>query len=125
MFPAVSNLAHDLLFRMAMTSSLDSIYKKLAPSLETGGAGHGQDARLDSARHISPGVAHELNNILTIIKGYADRLRLKNADNPALEPHLKLIAEAAWRAAAIVRDATPKETSPPAQPQPNLPTTVA
>ena len=126
MFHVSGNLAHDLLGETLMSSSLDSIYKKLASSHETGGTEHLRDARFDPARHISPVVAHELNNILTIIKGYADRLLLKNAANPTLEPHLKLIAEASWRAAAIVRDATPKDVSLPFQPQPNPPTpTVA
>ena len=63
-------------------------------------------------------VAHELNNIVTIIQGYADRLLLKHGENPALETHLKLISEAARRATAIVRDASPPDPSVPIRSQP-------
>src|SRR5438445_5044276 len=72
-------------------SSFDSIYKKIASSLEQGGAGHAQESKVDPARHIAPAVAHELNNILTIIQGYADRLLLRHQNDQTLEPHLKLI----------------------------------
>lgn len=66
---------------------------------------------LDSARYVSPVIAHELNNILAIVQGYADRLILKHADNPPLHSQLKMITEAARRAAIIVRDATPQPSS--------------
>jgi len=90
-------------------SSYDSIYKRMAASLEQDGAEHLHESspKLDSARHVAPVVAHELNNILTIILGYAERLLLRHAEDPALVPHLKLISEATKRAAIIVRDATP------------------
>jgi nitrogen-specific signal transduction histidine kinase len=88
-------------------SSFDSIYKKLASSLEQGGAGHAHKSEFDPARHIAPVVAHELNNILTIIQGYADRLLLKHDKDATLEPHLKLISEAARRATTIVRSSVP------------------
>ena len=104
-----------------MSSSLDSIYKKMASSLEAGGAGHAHDTKFDPARHISPIVAHELNNILTIILGYTDRLILKHRENPAMEPHLKLISEAARRATTLVRSAVPPEPGMPVHPQPNSP----
>jgi len=64
-------------------------------------------AQYDPARHVAPIVAHELNNILTIVQGYADRLLLHHGDNPTLMPHLRLISEASKRAAAVVRAATP------------------
>ena len=100
----------------AMSTSLDSLYKKMASSLEPGGAGHAHEAKLDPVRHISPVVAHELNNILTIIQGYADRLLIKHGENPAFESHLKLISEAARRAATLVRSAGPPEADAPARP---------
>ena len=56
---------------------------------------------------MTPVVAHELNNILTIVQGYADRLLLRHGEDPALLPHLRLISEAARRAAIVVREATP------------------
>jgi len=89
-------------------SSFDSIYKKMASSLEQSGASPMHDAKFDPARHIAPVVAHELNNILSIIQGYADRLLLKHDKDATLEPHLKLISEAARRATIIVRAADPK-----------------
>src|SRR5450755_2734128 len=89
--------------RMAM-SSYDSIYKKMAESLEHGSPGfpHEHAHKLDPARHIAPAVAHELNNILTVIQGYSDRLLIKHADDPALQPQLKLISQATQRAAAVI-----------------------
>ena len=66
----------------------------------------------ESTPHISPAVAHELNNIITIIQGYSDRLLSKNAGNPALEPHLKRISDAAKRAAVIVHDSRPHQPGP-------------
>jgi signal transduction histidine kinase len=90
-------------------SSYESIYKKMASSLEQGAAGnlHEPAEKFDPARHISPLIAHELNNMLTIVQGYADRLLLRHGEDPALQQHLKLISEASKRAAAIVREATP------------------
>jgi signal transduction histidine kinase len=59
-----------------------------------------------STRYVSPAVAHELNNVLTIIQGFADRLLLQHRENPDLQPHVKMISQAARRAATIVREAT-------------------
>jgi hypothetical protein len=89
-----------------MSTSLDTIYKKMALSMEQGGAGS-HEPRFDPNRHISPVVAHELNNIIAIIMGYGERLLLKSSGDAANEAHLKLIVEAARRAATIVRDALP------------------
>ena len=97
---------------MAAMSSLENIYKIMAESAAGAGALHETAQKFDSARHISPVVAHELNNIIAIIQGYADRLRFKHGENPALEPNLKLISEAAKRAAIIVHDALPPNPSP-------------
>ena len=75
-------------------------------------------------KHVSPVIAHELNNILTIIQGYAERLLMKHPEDAAQQPELKLIAEATRRAAIIIRNATPqnltipiRQTSPP-EPEP-------
>jgi hypothetical protein len=104
------NLARKVLCVIAM-SSLENIYKKMAE------AAAGTDTpqttqKSDPVKHVSPVVAHELNNIIAIIRGYADRLLFKHGENPALEPHLKLISEAAKRAAIIIHDAMPKNPSP-------------
>jgi nitrogen-specific signal transduction histidine kinase len=104
-----------------MSSSFDSIYKKMASSLESGGAGQAHVAKSDPTRQISPVVAHELNNLLTIIQGYADRLALKHNQDSALEAHLKLISEASRRAAIVVRGALPPQANPFPRPQPDSP----
>jgi len=104
-----------------MSSSFDSIYKKMASSLESGGAGQAYAAKIDPTRQISPVVAHELNNLLTIIQGYADRLLMKHGENPALEAHLKLISEASRRAAIVVRSAVPPQADPSPRLQPDSP----
>jgi signal transduction histidine kinase len=90
-------------------SSYESIYKKMAASLEQNGDGnlHESDQKFDPARHIAPIVAHELNNILTIVQGYADRLLLRHGEDQDLAPHLRMISEASKRAAVVVRAATP------------------
>lgn len=68
-----------------------------------------QEINFDPEHHIAPAVAHELNNVLAIIQGYADRLLLNHGENPALETHLKHISEATRRATTIVRDALPQQ----------------
>jgi signal transduction histidine kinase len=105
-------------------SSYESIYKKMAASLEQNGDGnlHESDQKFDPARHIAPIVAHELNNILTIVQGYADRLLLRHGEDLALAQHLRLISEAAKRATTVVREATPSNRNnmfrQPQNPQP-------
>jgi nitrogen-specific signal transduction histidine kinase len=96
----------------------------MASSLD-GGPGHLHEStsHFDPVKHVSPGIAHELNNILTIVQGYADRLLMKYPDDKALQPQLKLISEAARRAAIIIRDATPQNVeaighTPPQEPEP-------
>ncbi len=95
-------------------TSLDSIYQKLTPELDSAARVHlrPQPAPTDAERDISRDVAHELNNVITIIRGYADRLILKHGDNPALRPELQLISDNARRAANVVRVAS--QPRPPA-----------
>ena len=98
-------------------SSLDLIYRKMSSSLEQNGTGPAPESKFDSSRHMPSAVAHELNNILTIIQGYADRLLMKHGENPGLEQNLKLIAEATRRASFVVRDATPPNGNKPKHPE--------
>ncbi len=88
--------------------SSEFIYKKMA-SLEQSGAGrfHETACKFDSAHPMPRTVVHELNNILTIIQGYADRLLLKHGQDPALQPQLRMIYESARRAASLIREAAP------------------
>ena len=62
----------------------------------------------DASRYVSPNVAHELNNVLTVIQGFAERLILKHGSDAALQPYLKMISDASRRAAVIVRESTPR-----------------
>jgi light-regulated signal transduction histidine kinase (bacteriophytochrome) len=110
-----------------MTSSLDSIYKKMTSSLD-GNLPQTRESSpgFDPAKHVSPVIAHELNNILAIVQGYAERLLMRYPDDAGLQPSLKLISESARRAATIIRDATPpnakapvRETTP-SQPEPSV-----
>ncbi len=99
---------------------MENIYKKMAESAAGAGTLPDNAHKFDSARHIPPAVAHELNNILAIIRGYTDRLLFKHSQDPTLEPHLKLISDAAKRAGIIVREAMPPQPNPaPAEPAAN------
>jgi len=92
-----------------MMSSLDNIYQKMVPTLEPATLAHLHHESPDSEpqRKISRDVAHELNNVLTVIQGYADRMLLKHGDNPALRSELQLISDNARRAVNVVRQANP------------------
>ena len=87
-------------------SSFDNIYQKMVPTMEpTALAQLHQPAPQPEQNEIGRDVAHELNNILTIIQGYADRMVMKHGENPMLCPDLKLISNNARRAVAVIRDA--------------------
>lgn len=86
---------------------------------------HESSSGFDPAKHVSPVIAHELNNILAIVQGYAERLLMRYPNDTGLQPSLKLISESARRAATIIRDATPPNVkpavreTPPSQPVPS------
>ena len=90
-------------------SSLDNIYQKMVPTLEPATLAqlHHALPNPEPERKIARDVAHDLNNILTIIQGYADRMLLKHGENPALRSDLQLISENARRAVNVVREANP------------------
>src|SRR5271155_2533534 len=90
-------------------SPYEFIQKSKTAHLEPPGIAslHKPDQNFDPTRHVAPIVAHELNNILTIVQGYADRLLLRHSEDSTLMPHLRVISEASKRAAAVVRAATP------------------
>jgi len=62
----------------------------------------------ETSSQIGREVAHELNNILTIIQGYADRMIRRHGENPALRPELQLISDNARRAVSVVKRASPR-----------------
>jgi PAS domain S-box-containing protein len=59
--------------------------------------------KLESIGQLAAGVAHDFNNILTVIQGYADCLIARNPSDPATAKALKQISDAARRAAALTR----------------------
>jgi len=92
-------------------SSLNNIYQKMVPALETGTLSHLHHEPLPEPQdQVGREVAHELNNILTIIQGYAGRMLLKHGDNPALRPELQLISENVRRAVSVVRQAASRKS---------------
>jgi hypothetical protein len=95
-------------------TAYDSIGSKMAAAPEGGGVGQlagsaPKQFEFSPARHISPAVAHELNNILTVVQGFSDCLLLEHGEDAELQPQLKRISEASRRAAMIIRDAMPKK----------------
>lgn len=90
-------------------SSLDNIYSKMTPSLEPATlAGMHQEQPVSyHDKIIGRQVAHELNNIFTILRGYAERMMIKHGENPTLRPELQLINENVRRAERVVRESTP------------------
>jgi nitrogen-specific signal transduction histidine kinase len=89
-------------------SSLENIYLKMSPTLEPAALAsiHHEPSHSDNQKQVGRDVAHELNNIFTIIRGYADRMLIKHGDNPALRPELLLITENVKRAESLVRHST-------------------
>jgi len=95
-------------------SSLDNIYQKMVPTLESASLAQLHHDSPQSDHQIGREVAHELNNILTIIQGYADRMVMKNIENPALRRELQLISDNARRAVAVVKQARQPAVTQPA-----------
>jgi hypothetical protein len=84
-----------------MISSLENIYQKMSAG-ETGAAPKASPVAREC---IGGDVAHDLNNILTIIRGYAERVILKHGENAALRPDMQVIFDNARRAENVVRQA--------------------
>jgi nitrogen-specific signal transduction histidine kinase len=89
-------------------SSLENIYMKMSPTLEPATLTnmHQEPSHPDQQKQVGRDVAHELNNIFTIIRGYADRMLIKHGENAALRPELLLISENVKRAESLVRHST-------------------
>jgi signal transduction histidine kinase/CheY-like chemotaxis protein len=62
-----------------------------------------QAQKMESIGQLAAGVAHDFNNILTVIQGYADHLQSRFDGDPALTNPLKQITNASRRAAALTR----------------------
>lgn len=94
-------------------SSFNSTEEKLVLPVELNGVEIRHENRPpDADRHISFTLAHELNNILTVVQGHADHLLSKNPENTVLTTTLKKISDAAHRAADLVRTAPKLDLNP-------------
>ena len=62
-----------------------------------------QAQKMEAIGILTGGVAHDFNNILTVIMGVTDLIRLQQASSSPLLPQLEQIHEAAGRAADLVR----------------------
>ena len=84
-------------------------HRQMSPTLEpaTLAALHGTNSAPSTEGRLGREVAHELNNIFTIIRGYADRMLIKHGENPALRPELLLIA--------VIPAALPRSSGVPAR----------
>ncbi len=98
--------------KIAMLSP-ESTDEKMVSSNQPDGENRGGNHKPDADRHISLTLAHELNNILTVVQGNADHLLSKHQENAALAPGLKKISDAARRAAELVRNAPKLDFNPP------------
>jgi nitrogen-specific signal transduction histidine kinase len=92
-------------------STLEKIYLKMNP--ESGDESMAFRSETESSRTMGREVAHELNNVLTIIQGYAERMVIKHGSNPALCADLRLILDNARRASNIVRQSRPQNPPKP------------
>jgi len=59
--------------------------------------------KLESVGQLAAGVAHDFNNILTVIQGYSDRLLSQCQQDPTLTHQIRQILDAAKRAANLTR----------------------
>ncbi|MCX6954155.1 MAG: PAS domain S-box protein, partial [Verrucomicrobia bacterium] len=62
-----------------------------------------QAQKMEALGQFSGGVAHDFNNILAVISGYAELSRMQLKDQPAIGEHLGAVLQAAGRATDLVR----------------------
>ena len=76
-----------------------------------------QSQKLDAIGHLTGGVAHDFNNILTVITGTTEILADAVAHTPQLAAIARLIDAAAWRGADLIQQLLAYARKQPLQPQ--------
>jgi PAS domain S-box-containing protein len=76
-----------------------------------------QSQKMDAIGHLTGGVAHDFNNILTVITGTVEILAEGVADRPALAAIAKMIDEAATRGANLTQQLLAFSRKQPLQPR--------
>ncbi len=62
-----------------------------------------QSQKIEAVGRLAGGVAHDFNNMLSVILGHAEMAQQKESPSPSLQEHLEQIQKAAERSADIVR----------------------
>jgi PAS domain S-box-containing protein len=62
-----------------------------------------QSQKMDAIGQLASGVAHDFNNILTVITGYCQLMQLKTKENDPLRPDMEQLQNAAERAANLTQ----------------------
>ena len=76
-----------------------------------------QSQKLDAIGHLTGGVAHDFNNILTVITGTIEILADAVAHSPQLAAIARLIDDAAWRGADLIQQLLAFARKQPLQPK--------
>ena len=76
-----------------------------------------QSQKLDAIGHLTGGVAHDFNNILTVITGTTEILADAVAHSPQLAAIARMIDDAAWRGADLIKQLLAFARKQPLQPQ--------
>jgi signal transduction histidine kinase len=76
-----------------------------------------QVQKMEAVGHLTGGVAHDFNNILTVIMGMAEILDERLANDPALISPVRMIADAASRGAEVTRQLLAFSRQQPLQPR--------
>ena len=99
-------------------SELTHSFDRMRRSLKESQQGIAVSARMEAVGQLASGVAHDFNNLITVIKGYTDLLSRKlDADSP-LAGYVEQIKKAGDRASSVTRQLLAFSRKQVSQPQP-------
>jgi signal transduction histidine kinase len=111
-FFELNHLGAEFADKMKMSTWEKTVDQKMAPAMEPATPAHlHREPSHAEKRQISPEVAHDLNNILTIIQAYSEIMLTRHRDNAALRMELQLIFDNTRRASSVVRQASVRNPS--------------